>query len=109
MFAYPEQTFGTISHQHHKMRRAAFSKFFSPAYIRRLEPTLINIVNTMINQVTKGIEAGKVINLEHVYAAFTQDVITEYCFSSSRNVLEMEDFAPHWYKWIQIHCTFTPM
>ncbi|OCL08461.1 putative cytochrome P450 [Glonium stellatum] len=109
MFAYKDQTFATISHRLHKARRAAFSKFFSPTYIRRLEPLLKDLVNSMLGKITEGIEAGKAINLQHVYAAFTQDVITEYCFSNNRHVLEEKDFAPHWYEWIQIHCTFTPL
>jgi len=104
-----DMTFGTIPHHLHKMRRAAFAKFFSPTYIRRLEPVLKDLVNLMIEKITEGIEAGKKVNLVHAYSALTQDVITEYCFSSSRNVLEKENFAPHWYEWMQIHCTFTPV
>lgn len=109
MFGNNEMSFGTVGHDLHKMRRAAFSKFFSPAYIRRLEPVLEDIVNKMIRNVTADIEAGKKVNLVHAFSALTQDVITEYCFSSSRNVLEKEDFAPHWYEWMQVHCKFTPV
>ena len=84
-------------------------KFFSSAYIRRLEPILENFVNNMIRNIAISIEARKRVNLVHAFSALTQDVITEYCFSSSRNVLEKENFAPHWYEWMQVHCKFTPM
>jgi cytochrome P450 len=108
MFGNNEMTFGTIPHHLHKMRRAAFGKLFSPAYIRRLEPTLKDLVNSMIDKIDERIGAGERVNLVHAYSALTQDVITEYCFANSRNVLEKPDFAPHWYNWMQIHCTFAP-
>jgi hypothetical protein len=109
MFGNNDMTFGTIPHHLHKMRRAAFAKFLTPAYIRKLEPVLQNLVNKMIDKISTEVQAGKQVNLVHAYSALTQDVITEYCFSSSRNVLEKDNFAPHWYDWMQIHCTFTPM
>jgi cytochrome P450 len=109
MFGNTEMTFGTIGHNLHKMRRAAFAKFFSPAYIRKLEPLLKELVNSMVEKIEQGIESGRPVNLVHAYSALTQDVITGYCFSFSRNCLEKQDFAPHYYDWLQIHCTFTPM
>lgn len=109
MFGSVATTFGTIGHNMHKLRRAAFAKFLSPAYIRKLEPVLKDLVNTLTRKVEEGIEAGKIVNLEHAYSALTQDIITEYCFSFSRHCLEKENFSPHWYEWMQVHCTFTPM
>jgi hypothetical protein len=109
MFGNNEMSFGTIPHHLHKMRRAAFNKLFSSTYIRRLEPTLKDLVNSMIETIANKLKAGEQVNLVHAYSALTQDVITEYCFANSRNVLQKPGFAPHWYDWMQIHCTFTPM
>ncbi|KAH7389812.1 cytochrome P450 [Pyrenochaeta sp. MPI-SDFR-AT-0127] len=109
MFGNVAMTFGTIGHHMHKVRRAAFAKFLSPVYIRKLEPVLKELVNTLTQKVEESIQTGKTVNLVHAYSALTQDVITEYCFSFSRNCLQKEDFAPHWYDWMQIHCTFTPL
>lgn len=109
MFGNVEMTFGTIRHNLHKMRRAAFAKFLSPAYIKKLEPVLKDLIDSMVNKIDERLKAGKTVNLVHAYSALTQDVITEYCFSFSRNCLEKEDFAPHYYNWMQIHCTFTPV
>ncbi|KAF2828055.1 cytochrome P450 [Ophiobolus disseminans] len=109
MFGNTEMTFGTIGHNLHKMRRAAFAKFLSPAYIRKLEPLLKDLVSSMITKIEAGLKEGRTINLVHAYSALTQDVITEYCFSFSRKCLEKENFAPHYYEWMQIHCTFTPI
>jgi len=109
MFGNTDMTFGTIGHNLHKMRRAAFAKFFSPAYIRKLEPVLQDLVNSMVRKIEAGLKEGKAVNLVHAYSALTQDVITEYCFSFSRGCLEKENFAPHYYDWMQIHCSFAPM
>ena len=59
MFGNTEMTFGTIPHALHRTRRAAFGKFFSTAYIRRLEPVLQGLVNLMCEKVASGIKAGK--------------------------------------------------
>ena len=109
MFGNSDMAFSTIGHNLHKMRRAAFAKFFSPAYIKRLEPLLKDFVNSMVHKIEESLDAGKTVNLVHAYSALTQDIITEYCFSSSRNCLQQENFAPHYYNWMQIHCTFAPM
>jgi hypothetical protein len=47
MFGNTEMTFGTIPHQLHRKRRAAFGKLFSTAAIRKLEPTLQGLVNSV--------------------------------------------------------------
>ncbi|KAF1844200.1 cytochrome P450 [Cucurbitaria berberidis CBS 394.84] len=109
MFGNVEMTFGTIPHHLHKMRRAAFAKFLSPAYIRKLEPVLQELVNILIQKIEEGIESGKEVNLVHAFSALTQDVITEYCFSFSRNCLQKEDFSPHWYNCIKQFPWLLPM
>lgn len=91
------------------MRRAAIAKFLTPTYIRKLEPVLQTIVGQMIDRISSDLKSGKTVNLVHAYSALTQDIITEYCFSSSRKVIEKDNFAPHWYDWMQVHCTFTPV
>ena len=109
MFGSIDMTFGTIPHETHRKRRAAFSQFFSKASIRRLEPLIQEIIDTMIRKVEAYLDAGKPVNLYHAYSALTQDLITEYCFSDCRNVLEQPDFAPHHYDRMTIHCSMTPV
>lgn len=109
MFGNVEMTFGTISHGVHRMRRNAFGKFFSAAYIRRLEPTLQALVQDMCVKIEAGVRAGKTVNLVHAFSALTQDVITEYCFAEPRGVLDMDDFAPKYYENMQIQCSLTPV
>ncbi len=109
MFGNTDMTFGTIGHGLHKMRRAAFAKFLSPAYVRKLEPMLQELVNTLVTKIEQALQRGEVVNLVYAYSALTQDVITEYCFSFSRKCLEEEDFAPRYYHWMFAHSSFTPV
>ena len=108
MFGSTEMTFGTIPHNLHRKRRAAFSQFFSKASIRRLEPLIQGLVDSLCQKVEDGLKDGTV-NLVHAYSALTQDIITEYCFSNCRGVLEMPDFSPTYYDYMQIHCSMAPV
>ena len=109
MFGNVEMTFGTIPHALHRQRRNAFGKFFSTAYIRRLEPTLEAIVSNMCAHIEANARAGKKVNLVHAFSALTQDIITEYCFAEPRGVVDMPDFAPKYYEYMQIQCSLTPV
>ena len=82
---------------HVLVRRSTIAKFFSTAYIRQLEPSMHHLVKKMISRIDEGLESGKAVNLFTVFTALAQDIVTEYCFADCRNVLDEEDFAPHWY------------
>ena len=94
-------TFGTVSHDLHRQRRGAISPFFSKASIRRLQPVIQILADKLCNRIEEKLERGQVVNLVHAYSAFTQDVITEYCFSDCRNVLDKEDFGPEYGEMVQ--------
>ena len=94
-------TFGTVSHSLHRSRRGAFSNFFSKSSVRRLQPVIQILVDKLCKQLEVNLAIGKAVNMVHAYSALTQDVITEYCFSDCRNVLEMQDFSPWYYDLVQ--------
>jgi hypothetical protein len=71
IFGSNETTFSTVPLHLHKMRRAAFGKMFSLAYIQRLEPTLKDLVDSTIGKVKERISAGEHVNLVHAYSALT--------------------------------------
>lgn len=71
MFGNTEMTFGTILQALHRIRRAAFGKFFFTTYIKRLEPVLQDLVNSMCEKIDAGIKAGKKVNLVHAFSALT--------------------------------------
>ena len=101
MFGSTDMTFGTVAHTLHRRRRHAFSSFFSKTSIRRLQPVIQSRVNVLCKKLSEQMDTGKPVNMVHAYSALTQDIITEYCFSDCRNVLEMEDFSPWYYELVQ--------
>ena len=109
MFGSTDMTFGTVSHTLHRKRRAAYSQFFSKASIRRLEPIVQDLVDSLVNKVELKLEKGENVNMLYGYSALTQDIITEYCFADCRGVLEMVDFRPQYYDWMEVHCELTHM
>ena len=94
MFGSTDMTFGTVGYTLHRRRRGAFSNFFSKASVRKLQPVIQSLVDRLCEKLLEKTDAGEPVNMVHAYSALTQDIITEYCFSSCRNVLEMENFSP---------------
>lgn len=97
MFGNTEMTFGTISHATHRIRRGAISSFFSKASVRRLQPVIQSLVDKLCDKLREKSDTGESVNMVYAYSALTHDVVTEYCFSDCRNVLEMENFSPWYY------------
>ncbi|CAF9935909.1 MAG: hypothetical protein ALECFALPRED_006634 [Alectoria fallacina] len=101
MFGSTGMTFGTVGHTLHRRRRGAFSNFFSKTSVRRLQPVIQSRIDILCKKLSEKMDTGEPVNMVHAYSALTQDVITEYCFSRSRNVLEMKDFSPWYYELVQ--------
>ena len=101
MFGSTSMTFGTVGHTLHRRRRGAFSNFFSKTSVRRLQPVIQSRIDILCQKFLEKMDAGEPVNIVYAYSALTQDVITEYCFSNCRNVLEMEGFSPWYYELVQ--------
>ena len=88
----PESTAGTIPHDLHRKRRAAFSSYFSKANIRRLEPVITEALDNLLQRLDACAKTGDPMPLTYAYKALTSDVITAYCFGQSTGYLTWEDF-----------------
>ncbi|TVY82412.1 Cyrochrome P450 monooxygenase [Lachnellula suecica] len=88
----------TVPHDLHRKRRAALSPFFSMASTRRMLPVVEERVEALMRQLValKGSEAP--VNFLHALAAFSNDVISEYCFGKSSHRVEAEEFDPSVHK-----------
>lgn len=83
---------GTISHDLHRKRRAAFSPYFSKASIRRLEPRIIEALDILLRRLDASAKSGEVVPLGYVYRALSSDIITAYCFGKSTMFLMRDDY-----------------
>ena len=88
----PESAAGTIPHDLHRRRRAAFSSYFSKANIRRLEPVIVEALDNLLLRLDTSAKIGDVMPLTYAYKALTSDVITAYCFGESTGYLTWDDF-----------------
>ena len=70
----------TKEHSLHKSRRAALNPFFSKQNIRRLEPTIIQVLDQMLQQLDQSLRTKSPINLSLLYRATSYDIISEYAF-----------------------------
>lgn len=91
MFGTPESTFGTVAHDHHRIRRGVLSHFFSKQAVVRLGPKIQVLVDKLCSRLRENYETKQPMNLRHLYSALTTDVITEYCFASSDHCLGKKD------------------
>ena len=96
MFGNSTSMFGTVPHDHHRLRRSALNPFFSRRSVLQLEPYIKDLVEKMCRRLEGAKKNGDVVNVQHMFAALTMDVITEYAFSDSTRCLEAPDFAPIW-------------
>ncbi|KAL4946987.1 putative cytochrome P450 [Aspergillus filifer] len=83
----------TQNHELHRRGRKPLEPFFSRLSIDRIEQTIIEEVN-MLNERILGLSgSGRVIRLDHVFSAFTGDVIGRICSETPPNLIQGEDFG----------------
>ena len=74
------------------MRRAHMSNFFSKASVRKLEPLVRNTVDKLTDALQTHKNSGEPVVVSSAYSGFAIDVITDYCFSNSYNLLDDQTF-----------------
>ncbi|EOD45550.1 putative benzoate 4-monooxygenase cytochrome p450 protein [Neofusicoccum parvum UCRNP2] len=92
-FAIPYSTFSTPSNEVHKHRRGMINPMFSRKMVLDLE----EVVQEKAHKLTKRMEAGildkKPVDLHHGFRSVSVDVITDYAFDRSYNLLDTPDFG----------------
>lgn len=101
MFTTGDAALSTLSHDLHRQRRSAIAPFFSKAAVQRLEPTVQSVVDKLVLRL-KGLQgSGTFIDLVNFFTALTADVIFQYSFARSANLMEKPEFASDWHKVIK--------
>ena len=83
---------GTISHDHHRVRRAALNPYFSKASIRRLDPVITKILDSLLQRLDACAKSGEIMPPSTAYKAITSDIITGYCFGESTDFVMRDDY-----------------
>lgn len=103
MFGSGSSGFDTIDHHLHRIRRGALAPFFSRASVQKLETVVQSVVDKLVVRLQQVRGSGAIVNLPHLYASLTGDIIGQYALATSYNLLDGPDFSPHWHQsWMQL-------
>ncbi|KAH0555914.1 hypothetical protein GP486_006142 [Trichoglossum hirsutum] len=96
MFGNTKSMLGTVPHDHHRLRRAAVSPYFSKQSVARLEPTIQSVIDILCERIRGFQRSEEPLNLGHAFAALTTDIITEYAYAKTYGFLAKPDFGCEW-------------
>ncbi len=91
-FGISNSTFGTISHNAHRLRRNAIAPSFSTARIQKLEPLIQENIDRLISVFRRYQKKAEAVSLRAAMGALTSDIISEYCFGFNDNYIEAPGF-----------------
>ncbi|KAH7348389.1 cytochrome P450 [Rhexocercosporidium sp. MPI-PUGE-AT-0058] len=93
-FGMDNSVFATHKHDLHRVRRSALAPFFSMASVRRLQPVIQGRLDLLLERLRGFRDKDEVLMASWAFAAYTNDIVMEYCFGRCDNRLEAEDFDP---------------
>ncbi|KAI9926006.1 hypothetical protein ASPWEDRAFT_107650 [Aspergillus wentii DTO 134E9] len=82
----------TISHGHHRFRRALLNNFFSKKSILDLAPLVQSKVDKLMDRLEEAYKDKSIVELDAAFAGLTADVITQYCYGRSWDYLSHKDY-----------------
>lgn len=94
-------TFGTIPNDEHKRKRARLNPMFSRKMVLQLEDIVQAKANKVVALANRCIESGQPADLHHMFRCVSVDVITEYAFDKSYNLLDTPDFGAYFFRMVR--------
>ncbi|KAF2807697.1 trichodiene oxygenase [Mytilinidion resinicola] len=91
-FGIPSNTFATVPHELHRLRRAALNPMFSKRAIMKYEPVIREKLALLCKQIADYNATGKIVMLHNGYTAFIGDVTMEYAFGFCYDKLKSPGF-----------------
>ncbi|KAL4880998.1 cytochrome P450 [Aspergillus karnatakaensis] len=96
MFGNNTSAFSTVAHDHHRIRRAALNPLFSRTAIQRMTPRIQDRLRQLCDRLDAICISGQIVDLGLAFTVFAADVISEYCFGRSLDLVHSPDFAADW-------------
>ncbi|KAI0382249.1 putative cytochrome P450 [Hypomontagnella monticulosa] len=91
-FNVSESAFGTVHHDHHRLRRSAINRYFSKASVAKLEPIIHDKVEKLCHQLYTHLGDDQPVKLDMAFSCFTTDVVTIYAFDKCYDFLSDASF-----------------
>ena len=92
----------TKDHELHRIRRAPFAHYFSKGSLQKLEPSIQSVVDRLTSRLEELKGSGKSVDLKHLFACFTVEVIGQYAFNTTYDFLADPNFSPWWHDLLMI-------
>ncbi|KAF2424505.1 cytochrome P450 [Tothia fuscella] len=87
--------FLTIDHDLHGIRRGALNQYFSKTAVSKVEPYIRQTAENLCQRLESYARSDTPVAISAAYSSFTTDIITEYCFGKSYNLLDQDHFVPN--------------
>jgi cytochrome P450 len=100
-FTIPNSTFSTITNDVHRVKRSRLNPMFSRKMVLELEEIVQDKAHKLVSITDKCIESGEAVDLHHMFRCVSVDVITEYSFDKSYDLLDVPDFGAHFFKMVR--------
>lgn len=94
--------FSTVPHELHRVRKLAFSRFFSRQQTLKLEPEVLDFAQRVVDKMLRS-AGGKPFDVKQVFNCFTADVISQYAFGQPMGFVDQEGWEPNFSTWISSH------
>ncbi|KAL4864218.1 hypothetical protein BDV12DRAFT_205862 [Aspergillus spectabilis] len=91
-FGLDDSLFSTVDHDTHRMRRSALLPFFSPSYLRKLQPEIQERLDVLLKRMADLKDAGVPINANCIFAAFSNDMVQNLSFGQCAHKIETPNF-----------------
>ncbi|KAI9710333.1 MAG: hypothetical protein M1820_002828 [Bogoriella megaspora] len=93
----PHSSFSTLSNELHKHKRAMLNPMFSRRMVLNLEEVVQDKARKLVTLTERGVSDQEPIDLHHAFRCVSVDVITDYAFDKSYNLLDTSDLGAHFF------------
>jgi cytochrome P450 len=97
----PLSTFGTISNDVHRIRRAAMNPMFSRKMVFELEAVVQDKADKVCRLMQNGINRDEPVDLHHAFRSVSVDVISDFAFDKSYDLLEKPDVGAYFFRMVR--------
>ncbi|KAM0253654.1 hypothetical protein ACHAQJ_007166 [Trichoderma viride] len=94
----PGSMASAVSHDLHRIRRSSLNPFFSKAAVLRLEERIQSRVRVLCERLSSFQKKGEIIDIGVAMTSLTLDIITEYSFGESWNLVDKDDLSYNFVK-----------
>ena len=87
--------FSTVPHELHRLRKGAFSRFFSRSQMLKLETEVLEYATMTVDKMLRWAGKDEAFDIKEALNCFTADVISQYAFGEAMGFVAQEGWEPN--------------